>query len=131
MKYNTAIAAMMSLVNDFYLKGSITKQELHTLLTLLSPVAPHISEEIAEILGYGPLYAEQWPIWDESALVEDTVEMAIQINGKVRGHIWAAADANKEDIEKTALGSEEIVPLLQGKTVRKVVVVRNVVNIVV
>ncbi len=130
MKYNTAIAAMMALVNDFYAKGCITKEELHTLLTILSPVAPHIAEEMNEALGFSPLYAAPWPAWDESALVQESVELAIQINGKVRARMLCAADAAKEEIEQAALANEEIAPLLAGKTVRKVIVVKNVVNIV-
>ena len=130
MKYNTAIASMMALVNDFYAKGSVTKDELHTLLTILSPVAPHIAEEMNESLGYGPLYATPWPKWDESALVEDSVELAIQINGKVRARMMAAANAPKEEVESAAQAHPEIAPLLEGKTVKKIIVVKNVVNIV-
>jgi leucyl-tRNA synthetase len=130
MKYNTAIAAMMTLVNDFYAKGSVTKRELHTLLTILSPVAPHMAEEMNEALGFSPLYKEPWPTWDEAALIEDTIELAIQINGKVRARMMAAADAPKEEIERAALAHEEIAPLLIDKTVRKIIAVKNVVNIV-
>ena len=130
MKFNTAIAAMMALVNDFYAKGSVTKDELHTLLTLLSPVAPHIAEEMNESLGFGPLYATPWPKWDESALIADSIELAIQINGKVRARMMAAADAPKEEAEAEAKAHPEIAPLLEGKTVKKIIVVKNVVNIV-
>ena len=81
MKYNTAIAAMMSFVNDVYAKGDITKEEFHALLTLLNPVAPHITEELNELLGYEtPLYASTWPKWDEAALVASTVELGVQVN---------------------------------------------------
>ena len=130
MKFNTAIAAMMAMVNDFYAKGSVTKDELHTLLTLLSPVAPHIAEEMNESLGFGPLYATPWPKWDESALIADSIELAIQINGKVRARMMAAADAPKEEVEAAAKAHPEIAPLLEGKTVKKIIVVKNVVNIV-
>ena len=130
MKYNTAIAAMMALVNDFYAKGSVTKDELHALLTILSPVAPHIAEEMNESLGFGPLYATPWPKWDESALIADSIELAIQINGKVRARMMAAADAPKEEVETAAKAHPEIAPLLEGKTVKKIIVVKNVVNIV-
>ncbi len=130
MKFNTAIAAMMALVNDFYAKGSVTKDELHTLLTLLSPVAPHIAEEMNESLGFGPLYATPWPKWDESALIADSIELAIQINGKVRARMMAAADAPKDEVEAAAKAHPEIAPLLSGKTVKKIIVVKNVVNIV-
>ncbi|HWR22426.1 MAG TPA: leucine--tRNA ligase [Feifaniaceae bacterium] len=130
MKYNTAIAAMMALVNDFYAKGGVTRDELHTLLTILSPVAPHISEEMNETLGFAPLYAAPWPKWDESALVEDSIELAIQINGKVRARMMAAVGAPKEEVEAAATAHPDIAPLLAGKAVKKVIVVKNVVNIV-
>ena len=132
MKFNTAIAAMMSLVNDFYAKGSITRDELHTLLVLLDPFAPHIAEEMNEILSYEtPLYRTPWPAYEESALVADTVEYGVQINGKVRTRISLSADLNKAAVEQAALAAEAVQPFLAGKTVRKVIVVKNIVNIVV
>ncbi|MBR3038623.1 MAG: leucine--tRNA ligase, partial [Clostridia bacterium] len=87
MKFNTAIAAMMSLVNDFYAKGSLTKDEFRTLLLLLNPVAPHITEELNEKLGFAPLHHSAWPAFDPAALVEDSVEYGVQVNGKVRARI--------------------------------------------
>ncbi len=131
MKFNTAIAAMMALTNDFYAKGQLTKDELHTLLVLLSPVAPHISEEINESLGYAPMKDQQWPAYDESALIEDAVEYGIQVNGKVRGRVTLDASLSKEEVESAALACEEVKPYLEGKTVRKIIVVKNIVNIVV
>ena len=132
MKFNTAIAAMMSLVNDFYAKGSITRDELHTLLVLLDPFAPHIAEEMNEILSYEtPLYRTPWPAYEESALVADTVEYGVQINGKVRTRISLSADLDKAAVEQAALAAEAVQPFLAGKTVRKVIVVKNIVNIVV
>ncbi len=131
MKFNTAIAAMMALTNDFYARGQLTKDELHTLAILLAPVAPHISEEINEALGYSPLKEQQWPMYDESALVEDAVEYGIQVNGKVRGRVTLPATLSKDEVEAAALATEEIKPHLEGKTVRKVIVVKNIVNIVV
>lgn len=131
MKFNTAIAAMMALTNDFYARGQLTKDELHTLAILLAPVAPHISEEINEALGYSPLNEQLWPVYDESALVEDAVEYGIQVNGKVRDRVTLPATLSKEEVEAAALASEEIKPHLEGKTVRKVIVVKNIVNIVV
>ena len=132
MKFNTAIAAMMSLVNDFYAKGAITRDELHTLLVLLDPFAPHMAEEMNEILGYEtPLYRTPWPTYEESALVADTVEYGIQINGKVRTRIALAADLDKAAVEQAALCADAVQPFLSGKTVRKVIVVKNIVNIVV
>ena len=132
MKFNTAIAAMMSLVNDFYAKGSITRDELHTLLLLLDPFAPHIAEEMNEALGFEePLYRTPWPTYEESALVADTVEYGIQVNGKVRARLALPADMDKGAVEQAALAAEPVQPFLSGKTVRKVIVVKNIVNIVV
>lgn len=83
LKYNTAIAAMMSLLNDFYKEGSINRAEFKTFLILLNPVAPHITEEIWENCGYeGRVYAQTWPEFDEAKTVEDTIELPVQINGK-------------------------------------------------
>ena len=130
MKYNTAIAAMMSLVNDIYAKGSVTKNELEILLKLLSPVAPHMCEEMNETLGNSPLHHAAWPVWDEAALVETEVEYGIQINGKIKARIALPADSAKEDVEKAALAQADIAALIEGKTVRKIIVVRNIVNIV-
>ena len=132
MKFNTAIAAMMTLVNDFYAKGSITKEELHTLLVLLDPFAPHIAEEMNELLGCDtPLYRTPWPTYEESALVADTVEYGVQVNGKVRTRIALAAGLDKGAVEQAALAAAAVQPFLAGKTVRKVIVVKNIVNIVV
>ena len=131
MKFNTAIAAMMALTNDFYARGQLTKDELHTLALLLAPVAPHISEEINEALGFSPLMEQQWPVYDESALVEDAVEYGIQVNGKVRGRITLSLSLDTKAVEEAALACEEVKPHLDGKTVRKIIVVKNIVNIVV
>jgi leucyl-tRNA synthetase len=132
MKFNTAIAAMMSLVNDFYAKGSISREELHTLLTLLNPFAPHITEEMNEALGFEtPLYRTPWPSYEESALAADSVEYGIQINGKVRTRISLPVDMDKAAVEHAALAADAVQPFLSGKTVRKVIVVKNIVNIVV
>ncbi len=131
MKFNTAIAAMMALTNDFYAKGKLTKDELHTLVLLLAPVAPHISEEVSEALGYGQVHHAAWPVYDESALVEDAVEYGIQVNGKVRGRVTLPATLDTKEVESAALACEEVKPYLEGKTVRKIIVVRNIVNIVV
>ena len=132
MKFNTAIAAMMSLVNDFYARGSLTREELHTLLLLLNPFAPHMTEEMNEQLGYlEQLHHAAWPTYDESALVATEVEYGVQVNGKVRTRISMPADADKAAVEAAATASEDIAPYLEGKTVRKVIVVKNIVNIVV
>ena len=131
MKFNTAIAAMMSLVNDFYAKGTLTRDELHTLLVLLNPFAPHMTEEMSENLGFDRLYRTPWPTYEENALVADTVEYGVQVNGKVRTRLALAADMDKAAVEQAALAAPAVQPFLEGKTVRKVIVVKNIVNIVV
>ncbi|MEN6595613.1 MAG: leucine--tRNA ligase [Clostridiaceae bacterium] len=131
MKFNTAIASMMALTNEFYAKGRLTKDELHTLILLLAPVAPHICEEINARLGYAPLNDAPWPVYDESALVEDVVEYGVQVNGKVRARITLSASLDAKAVEEAALLSEELNPFIEGKSVKKVIVVRNIVNIVV
>ena len=124
MKFNTAIAAMMSLVNDFYQKGSISPDELKALLLLLSPVAPHICEEMWQTRGYGsPLYAQPWPEYDESKLVADEVEIALQINGKVRGRLMVPSTMTRQEGEQSLPENPEVVRLIEGKTVVKAVFV--------
>ena len=132
MKYNTAIAAMMTMVNELYNNGSASKEEFHILLTLLNPVAPHMTEELNQRLGYEqPLYCTPWPKWDESALVKNTIEYGVQVNGKIRARIELPIDMPKEEVEAAAKAHKDVVPFLEGKTVRKVIVVKNIVNIVV
>ena len=132
MKYNTAIAAMMTMVNELYNSGSVSKEEFHILLTLLNPVAPHMTEELNQRLGYEqPLYSTPWPKWDESALVKNTIEYGVQVNGKIRARIELPIDMPKEEVEAAAKAHKDVVPFLEGKTVRKVIVVKNIVNIVV
>ena len=132
MKYNTAIAAMMTMVNELYNSGSVSKEEFHILLTLLNPVAPHMTEELNQRLGYEqPLYCTPWPKWDESALVKNTIEYGVQVNGKIRARLELPIDMPKEEVEAAAKAHKDVVPFLEGKTVRKVIVVKNIVNIVV
>ena len=133
MKFNTAIAALMSLLNEFTKKGSITRAEIRTMITLLNPFAPHMTEEMNERLGLGAqLATTAWPTYDESAIAEDTVEMAVQINGKVREKISVAADASNADVEAAVLGNEKVAALIAGKTVVKIIVIPGkLVNVVV
>ncbi|MBQ3552271.1 MAG: leucine--tRNA ligase [Clostridia bacterium] len=131
MKFNTAIAALMSMVNEFYTMESVTKDELHMLLVLLSPVSPHICEEMNRLLGYTtPLYAETWPAWDESALVEASIEYGVQINGKVKARITAPAGTENSELEHIAIENADVKRLIEGLTVRKVIIVKNIINIV-
>ena len=129
LKYNTAIAAMMTLLNDFYKKGSITRGELKTLIILLNPVAPHITEEMWQIIGCeGRVYQQTWPEYDEAKTVESTVEIAVQINGKTKSTINIAKDADKDSViaaAKEALGSR-----LSGNIIKEIYVPGRIVNIV-
>ncbi len=122
MKFNTAIAAMMTLVNGFYDKGSITKGELKALLLLLSPVAPHISEEIWQLQGFGdPIYKQPWPQYDTRFLVLPEVEIAVQINGKVRGHINVRSDLTQEEAAAALPQDETIQALIGNKQIVKLI----------
>ena len=131
MKFNTAIAAMMSLVNDFYAKNAITRDEFHALLLLLNPVAPHIAEELNERLGFEPLYNSAWPAFDPDALIEDSVEYGVQVNGKVRARIKLPVNMDQNAIVEAALALDDVKPFVEGKTIRKTIVVRNIINLVV
>jgi leucyl-tRNA synthetase len=133
MKYNTAIAAMMSLVNEFYKINSVTKGEFKTLLLLLNPVAPHITEELWQIVGgKNRIYQEKWPVYDEQKTIEDTVEIAVQINGKVKANLNIALDEKQPEVEAKAMAIDSIKAALNGKTVVKVIYVPGrILNIVV
>ena len=133
MKFNTAIAAMMSLVNEMIAQPSITKAELETLLKILSPVAPHVCEEMWQNLGHAePIHHQPWPVWDEAALQKSEVEIAVQINGMVRGRIHIPADLTRESAEKELPENPEVQKLTAGKQIVKVVFVPGrLLNIVV
>ncbi len=133
MKFNTAIATMMSFINDVTKKGSITKGEYMTLITLLNPVAPHMTEELWEMYGgEGLLSLAKWPEYDEAKTVDDEVEIVVQINGKIRDKAMVPAGLDREGLEKTAMESDRIQALIDGKTVVKVIAVPGkLVNIVV
>ncbi|WP_026494366.1 leucine--tRNA ligase [Butyrivibrio sp. WCD3002] len=129
LKYNTAIAAMMSLINDFYKKNAVTKAEYKTLITMLNPVAPHITEEIWQrIGGEGRLYQQTWPEYDEALTVENTVEIAVQVNGKVRATISIGKDDPKDDV--LAKAREAISGKFDGNIIKEIYVPGKIVNIV-
>ena len=130
LKYNTAIAAMMSLINDFYKKNAVTKGEFKTLLTLLNPVAPHITEELWQANGFGGrLYQTSWPEYDEEKTVESTIELAVQINGKMKGTLKVSKDEQKDNI--LAMAKEMLGDKLTGTIVKEIYVPGRIVNIVV
>ncbi len=129
LKYNTAIAAMMALINEFYKVGKVTKGEYKTLITLLNPVAPHMTEELWETLGEGGrLYNAAWPEYDEAKTVEATIEIAVQINGKTKVLINVASDADKDSV--IAVAKEALGDKLSGDIVKEIYVPGRIVNIV-
>lgn len=129
LKYNTAIAAMMALINEFYRKSAVTKDEFRTLLVLLNPVAPHITEEIWQRTGFeGRIYQSTWPEYDEAKTVEATIEIAVQINGKTRATIDIPREEAKEAV--IAKAKEAVAEKLTGNIVKEIYVPGRIVNIV-
>ncbi|MBQ8868478.1 MAG: leucine--tRNA ligase [Oscillospiraceae bacterium] len=133
MKFNTAIAAMMTLLNEIGETKAITRGEYRTLLILLNPFAPHITEEIWQNLGFeGRVYQQAWPEVDESKCKDDVIEVIVQLNGKLRDKLKIAADASKDDMLKAAYALEKVASGIEGKTVvKEIVVPGRLVNIVV
>ncbi|MBR6222611.1 MAG: leucine--tRNA ligase [Lachnospiraceae bacterium] len=133
MKFNTAIAALMTLVNDIYAEGAIDKDNYITFLKLLSPFAPHITEELYESLGgEGYLSVAEWPKFDEAKTVDATKEIGVQVNGKVRGTIVIPADGEKDEVLSIAKADEKIASFLDGKTlVKEIYVPGKILNFVV
>ena len=129
LKYNTAIAAMMALINEFYKKNSVTKGEYRTLLTLLNPVAPHITEELWQRAEFdGRVYQTVWPEFDEEKTKEATVEIAVQINGKTRATLAIHKDDQKDTVIENA--KKVIADKLTGSIVKEIYVPGRIVNIV-
>ncbi len=133
MKFNTAIAAMMSLLNEIYNVGSVTKKEFRDLLIILYPFAPHITEELYQLAGFeGILSHQEWVDFDESLCVDKTIEIVAQINGKIRAKLTIPADAAKEDVLAMAKADEAIIKAAEGKSiVKEIYVPGKLVNIVV
>lgn len=133
LKCNTAIAAMMTLINKIYDKGSITKAELKTLTVLLNPFAPHVTEEMWAVMNFGGMVNEaEWPSYDEAKTVENSVEIVLQIMGKVRSRITIPVDMPKDEVLALAKADDKIAAAIEGKTVKKEIYVPGkLVNIVV
>ena len=132
MRYNTAVSSLMILTNAYDEKETITKEDYHLLLTLLNPIAPHITEELNEMLGYKPICENAWPKYDEEKTIDKTKEIGVQVNGKLRSSIKIKSDDTKETIESIALNDEKIKKNILDKEIIKVIVVPNkIVNIVV
>lgn len=123
MAYNTAVSSLMILANSFEEAPSITKEDYHLLLTLLNPIAPHITEELNQELGFKPICESSWPEYDESKTIDSEIEIPVQINGKLKGTIKVANDSDEETVK--ALAHKELAELLDGKTIVKEIYVKN------
>ena len=133
LKFNTAIASMMALINEISDKGSITKGEMRIFTLLLSPFAPHVCEEAWANLAFGGMVCQQeWPAYDEAKCRESTVEIVVQVNGKLRARVQVAADISKEDAIAAAKAEEKVAAALEGKNVvKEIYVPGKLVNLVV
>lgn len=133
MKFNTAIAAMMTLLNEIYNVGSITKKEFRDLLIILNPFAPHVTEELYQMIGCeGVLDEQEWVTYDEALCKDDTIEIVCQINGKVKSKLTIPTDAAKDDVIALAKADEAIIKATEGKNIVKEIYVPNkLVNLVV
>ena len=133
LKHNTAIAAMMTLVNDLYAAGGATKDEFATLLVLLNPFAPHITEELWQRCGFeGQIAHTTWPVYDEAKCTESTVEVLVQLNGKPKVRLQLAAGLDAAATLAAAKADPEVAALLEGKTlVKEIAVPGKLVNLVV
>ncbi|MBR5543901.1 MAG: leucine--tRNA ligase [Clostridia bacterium] len=133
LKYNTAIAALMTLLNAIYTKGSINRAELKALLLLVNPFAPHVTEEMWEVCGYGKMMAAdgEWPTYDEAKCIDETIEIVVQINGKIRAKLNVPADIEQADAVAMAKADEKVAAELDGKNIIKEIYVKGkLVNIV-
>ncbi|MDR3013589.1 MAG: class I tRNA ligase family protein [Chitinispirillales bacterium] len=132
MKFNTAVAAMMEFANELS-SGGASKEDLTAVVKLVSPYAPHLGDELWEMLGNGGFVIDtSWPTWDEAMTQDSVVTVVIQVNGKLRGEFQAPCDADQEQLKTTALSLDKVKPFVDGKTIRKVIVVPGkLVNIVV
>jgi len=132
MGYNTVISSLMILANAYDDLESITKEDYHLLLKLLNPIAPHITEELNEQLGYKPICEDEWPKYDEEKTIETTKEIAVQVNGKVRATITISIDDSEDIIKEKALECDNVIKHTEGKEIVKVIVIKGkIVNVVV
>ena len=132
LKFNTAIAAMMGLLNEADAAGGFNRAEFKTLLIILNPFAPHITEELFETLGFGILNEQKWAEYDDSLCADSTVEIVVQINGKLKGRFNAPAGSDKDALIKLAFEQDDVKKLVDGKTiVKQIAVPDKLVNIVV
>ena len=130
MAYNTAVSSLMILANSLDEMPEVTKEDYHLLLTLLNPIAPHITEELNESLGCAPICESKWPEYDEAKTIDSEIELPIQINGRVKGTVKVALNSDEETVKNAA--HKEIAELLEGKNIVKEIYVKNkIFNIVV
>lgn len=132
LNFNTAISQMMVFINDCYKQDHINKSYVEGFLKMLSPIAPHISEELWQKLGHADTVTyEEWPVFDEALLVDNEVEIVIQVNGKLKDKVKISKDLTKDEMEAVALDNDKIKEAIEGKTIRKVIAVpQKLVNIV-
>ncbi|MEW4306365.1 leucine--tRNA ligase [Rossellomorea marisflavi] len=132
LRFNTGISQLMVFINDAYKADELPREYVEGFIKLLSPIAPHMAEELWSKLGHeGTISYEAWPTFDESKLIDNEVEIVLQVNGKVRAKVMIPTDMNKEDLEQLAKDHEEIKAQIEGKTIRKVIAVPGkLVNIV-
>ncbi|KIN50676.1 leucine--tRNA ligase [Bacillus subtilis] len=132
LRFNTGISQLMVFINEAYKATELPKEYMEGFVKLLSPVAPHLAEELWEKLGHsGTIAYEAWPVYDETKLVDDEVEIVVQLNGKVKAKLQVPADATKEQLEQFAQADEKVKEQLEGKTIRKIIAVPGkLVNIV-
>jgi leucyl-tRNA synthetase len=133
LKFNTAIAAMMSLLNETAQSGSITREEMRIFTLLMNPFSPHVTEEVWANLHYNGKMAcqQEWPSYDESKCKAASVEIAVQVNGKVRAHLTLDADVSKEDALASAKANDRVNSFLQGKKIiKEIYVPGKLVNLV-
>ena len=124
MRFNTAISRLMEFTNAFTGMDVRPRSAMETFALLLAPMAPHLAEELWQVLGHDETLAyEPWPTFDPALLKDDEIEIPVQINGKLRGRVVVPADADRDALEAAARADERIAALLEGKTIRKVVVV--------
>lgn len=126
LKFNTAIAAMMTVLNEVSDKGSITKGELHTFITLLNPFAPHLTEEMNQQMGAAQMLTNtQWPKYDPAKCVDDQVEIVIQVCGKIKARMTVPADSAQDDVKAKAFAEPAVAAALEGKQVVKEIFVKG------
>jgi len=132
MGYNTSISALMILTNAYLDKETISKEDYKLLLTLLNPIAPHITEELNEMIGFEPIVNSVWPEYDETKIVEDTIEIGVQVNGKLRGSIKVNNETTEDDMINLSLELDNVKKFTEGKEIIKTIVIKKrIVNIVV